>query len=182
MAEEEIVDRVSKSPIQTLDLDQYYPVAEIVEIDLKDWLYKGLIVKEQEFRDEVQQHDWSQYRGKHVALFCSTDAIVPIWTWMLMQASLYPEAEDVYYGRKDDVLTLLFKDKLQAEVDLSQFEDKPAVVKGCDDKTIPSGAFMEAVKLLMPRAKSIMYGEPCSTVPVYKRPVRRKSSATTKNS
>ena len=174
---DEIVNRVDKSPVQTVDLGDYYPEGEITEIDLKDWLYQGLILKEQEFRDKIKEHDWSQYQDKNIALHCSADAIIPVWAWMLMQVSLHPVARQVFFGKKDDVLYALFRENLQARLDPARFDGKPAVIKGCGDKPVPAGAFMEATQMLMPYVKSIMYGEPCSTVPVYKKPAQRKSSA-----
>ncbi|MEL6671449.1 MAG: DUF2480 family protein [Bacteroidota bacterium] len=165
----EIVNRISNSPIVTFKLEHYHAPGERVQIDIKDQLFQGLILRERDFRGWVKEHDWSQYQGAHVAIYCSTDAIIQVWAYMLLAAKLQPFAETVVFGTLEELETQLFRQALD-QLDFSQFEGKPVVVKGCSDIQIPAGVYVEAMRRLLPFAKKLSYGEPCSTVPLYKRP------------
>src|SRR5690606_30207963 len=136
--------------------------------DIKDNLFHGLILKEKDFRDFVKNHDWGQYKDKHVALTCSADAIIPVWAYMLLANKLAPYAATVAFGSLETLETLLFE-RAFSKINIEQFRDQRVVVKGCGDKLIPFSAYVELTARLTPVVKSIMYGEPCSTVPVFKR-------------
>lgn len=165
---EEIINRVAKSGIESIDLDEFFPKHGIVVLDMKDWLYMGLILKEQHFREQLEAHDWSQYAGKWVTLACTADAIVPLWAYMLFTVKLQPFAAKVFFGTKEELLASHYHETL-SQIDWPAFADKRVVVKGCGDYPVPAAAYVEATSCLLPYAKSIMYGEPCSTVPVYKK-------------
>ena len=165
---EPIVNKVAQSGLNGFDLADLYPKGERVVYDIKDNLFHGLILREKDFRQFVKEHDWSLYQGKHVALVCSTDAIVPTWAYMLLANKLAPFAETVAFGTPDTLETLLFE-KAIAGLDIEQYRDQRVVVKGCGEIDIPVSAFVELTTRLTQVAKSIMYGEPCSTVPIFKR-------------
>jgi len=167
--EEQIVNRVASSPLMTIDLEDIYDGAERVAYDISQNLYEGLILREQEFRAFIKAHDWSQYEGKNVRVYASTDAIIPTWAFMLLVAKLEPVANFVMIGPEEAFELALFNRKFDA-LDWSQFDDKPVVVKGCGELAISETIFGELTRRLVPRVKSLMFGEPCSTVPVYKRP------------
>src|SRR5690606_27756098 len=152
----------------TIDLADYAPTEDIVIYDIKDNLFHGLLLKEKDFRAFIKEHDWSQYQNKHVGIICSTDAIVPTWAYMLLANKLEPYALSVHFGDKKDVLNQLFNDAL-AQIDFGVYEDQRVVVKGCGDIYVPESAFIKFTLGLSKVVKSIMYGEPCSTVPVFKR-------------
>lgn len=166
--EEAIVNKVAQSALVTLDLADFYPKDEIVTFDVKDYLFMELILKEKEYRETLKNREWSAYQDKIVAITCSADAIIPLWAYMLAVTYLQPFAKDIVFGTSDDVLKSLILKKLQ-HIDPKEFADKRIVVKGCGDKEIPESAFVEITKILRPVAKSIMYGEPCSTVPIFKK-------------
>ena len=166
--EEAIVNKVTQSALVTLDLERFYPSEQIVLFDVRDYLYMELILKEKDYRDTLKSLDWSSYENKYVAITCTADAIIPLWAYMLAVAYLQPFAKDIVFGTPDEVFRILFLKNLQ-QIDAQEFKDKRVVVKGCGDKMIPENAFVEITKILRPVAKSIMYGEPCSTVPIYKR-------------
>lgn len=166
--QENIVNKVAQSGLLTLDLANYAPKDDIVIYDIKENLFHGLILKEKDFRAFIKEHDWSQYEGKHIGITCSTDAIVPVWAYMLLANKLEPYASSIHFGDKDQVIDFLFNETL-AKIDYKQFEDQRVVVKGCGDIFIPESAFVKFTAELTKVAKSIMYGEPCSTVPIYKR-------------
>jgi len=163
------VNRVAKSGLLTLDLEDYYHKGERLLIDVKDYLFQGLILREKDFRTFVKEHDWSKYKGKNVAITCSSDAIVPTWTYMLLTVKLEPEANFIVFGDLRDLEKALFQDAL-AKIDIKTFAGAKVVVKGCGDFPVPESAYVEIARLLRPVAATIMYGEPCSTVPIYKRP------------
>ncbi len=165
---DEIINRVEKSGIITLDLDTYYPAGPILEFDIKDWLWQGLVLREKEFRERLETFDWSIYQDSIVCIFCSADAIVPYWAYMLLAVKLEPVAKELVYGNQEQYLSLYYSKELQ-KLKPSDFEDKRIIIKGCGDKPVPVAAYVEITRLLSPVAKSIMYGEPCSTVPVFKR-------------
>lgn len=168
MEEKEIINRVASSPIVTLNLEDYYHGGERVEYDIAQHLFQGLILKEKDFREFIKDHDWSIYQGKNVALFCSEDAIVPTWAYMLLATKLSPYVNMVVFGKNEVLEFALFKEAL-SKIDLTLFENRPVVIKGCGDLPISESAYVEITRLLMPVAKSIMYGEPCSTVPLFKK-------------
>lgn len=165
---EEIINKVAQSGLETIDLEDYYPQGETVVFDMKDHLFMGLILKEKDFRAAMQSHDWEQYRGKNVGLICSVDAIVPLWAYMLVMTQLEPIAAYAAFGDTTFIHQTLYLQNL-AKIDVSAFTDKRIVIKGCGDKRVGEIAYAEITRLLRPVAKSIMYGEPCSTVPVYKK-------------
>ncbi len=165
----EIVNRVAKSPIITFDLGEYYAKGERVQIDIKDQLFQGMILREKDFRAYVKEQDWSDYQDKYVAIYCSADAIVPVWAYMLLATKLAPYSKHVAFGTLEALETELYQEAL-SKVKVEEFEGRPIVIKGCGDKPVPNAAYIMASRLLQPVAKTIMYGEPCSTVPLYKKP------------
>ena len=164
----EVVNRIANSPIITFKLEEYYPQGGRIVIDIKDQLFQGMILRERDFRNWVKEHDWSQYEGKHVALTCSVDAIVQVWAYMLLESKLQPFATTVIYGTEEDLEHKLWEQTLD-EIDFSSFQDRPVVIKGCSDIEIPTSIYVEATRRILPFAKKISYGEPCSTVPVWKK-------------
>jgi len=166
--EEEIINKVAQSALVTIDLEKFYPTEEIVLFDLKNYLFMELILKEKEYREALKNFDWSIFQNKNVAITCSTDAIIPLWAYMLAVTYLGPYASDIVFGNEKEVLNALILKKIQ-QIDPNEFEGKRVVVKGCGDKKIPENAYIEITKVLRPVVKSIMYGEPCSTVPIFKR-------------
>lgn len=167
--ENEIVNRVASSGLVTFDLEQYYQQGERIAIDLKDHLFQGLILREKDFREFIRSHDWAAYRDKFVAVHCSADAIIPTWAYMLVASALSPFARKVVLGSLDDLEAKIFSDAL-AKIDWKQFDNAKVVVKGCSKVAVPPAVYVETTALLRQHAASIMFGEPCSTVPVYKRP------------
>jgi hypothetical protein len=167
--QENIVNKVAQSGLITIDLAKYSPIVEdIIIYDIKDNLFHGLILREKDFRDFVKEHDWSNYTGKHVGITCSTDAIVPTWAYMILANKLTPFAKSITFGTKDDIIRQQYTEAINA-IDYSTYQDARVVVKGCGDIYIPESAFVTFTSKLSQVAKSIMYGEPCSTVPVFKR-------------
>ena len=165
---EEIINRVAQSKLITFDLEELYPEGERVLVDLKEWLYEGLILREKEFRKNVAAHDWSQYKNTYVAITCSTDAIVPGWANMLITSKLEPYAKKVVYGDLETLETVIYQEALQ-DFDFSSYQDKPVIIKGCANKPVPQNAYLFATTRIQKIAKSVMYGEACSAVPIYKR-------------
>jgi hypothetical protein len=163
-----IVNKVAESGLITLDLEAYYPKGEIVVFDLKEYLFMGLILKEKDFRAALQQLDWSVYQEKNVAVTCTADAVIPMWAYMLISSYLQPVANEVVFGNTDDLRRQVLLRNIQ-QIDMTEFADKRIVVKGCGDAPVGEFAYMEITNKLRPVAKSIMYGEPCSTVPIYKK-------------
>lgn len=165
--EDVIVNKVAKSGIITLDLEQFLPEGEIAVVDLKDFLFMELILKEKEFREKMKSLNWELYMGKNVALMCSADAIIPLWAYMLTTSYLQQVANNIVFGTAENLINTLLLKNLK-NLNIEEYEGARVVVKGCGDKNIPETAYVEVTRLLMPVAKSIMYGEPCSTVPIYK--------------
>lgn len=165
---EKIVNKVAESGIITIDLAEYFPKNELAEFDLKNYLFKGLILKEQDFRTALKETDWTKYQGKNVAIFCSADAIIPQWAFMLVATYLQPMASYFIFGEKK-MLEMFLLNQAISKIDVEHFKDQRVVIKGCGEKEIPVSAYIEITRLLRPVAKSIMYGEPCSTVPIFKR-------------
>lgn len=165
---EPIINKVAESSLTTLNLEDYYPTDEIALFDLKPFLFMELILKEKDFRQALQQLDWTPYTGKTVAVTCSADAIIPVWAYMLVASYLEPITKEVVMGDENTAIRQLFLKNIN-NIDTATFEDKRVVIKGCGDQPIGDYAYMEITKKLRPVVKSIMYGEPCSTVPVYKK-------------
>lgn len=166
---DEIINRVASSPLITLDLEKLSPAGDRVQYDLKDNLFQGIILKEKDFRTFLGEHDWTFYTGKHVAVYCSVDAILPHWAFMLLVSKISPHAATVVFGNLDDLERELFRRSIR-QLNPEDYREKKIVVKGCGDKTVPVSAYMEVMTLLQPVATSIMFGEPCSTVPIFKKP------------
>ena len=168
MSENQIVNRVAQSSLVTLNLEDYSHPGPRVVYDLKEHLFKGLILREKDFRDSLKQEDWSKYKDQNVAVICSADAIIPQWAFMLIAVHLEPYANMVVFGDLQALEQTLFQNAL-ASIDLDPFKDAKIVIKGCGEIPIPEFAYVEISRLLRPVAASIMYGEPCSTVPIYRK-------------
>ncbi|MEP7257108.1 MAG: DUF2480 family protein [Flavitalea sp.] len=165
---EEIINKVATSALLQLDLEEYFPKDKIVVFDLKPHLFMELILKEKDFRAGLQHHDWSIYQNNIVAVTCSADAIIPVWAYMLLATYLEPIAKEVIFGDELAARQQVFLKNID-QIDISQFMDKRVVIKGCGELPVGEFAYMQITKRLRPVAKSIMYGEPCSTVPIYKK-------------
>lgn len=167
--EDQIINKVAKSGLISLDLEDYYHSGERVLYDLKDNLFMGLILKEKDFREFLKTHDWSQYSGKNVAIICTEDAVIPTWAYMLLTIQLEPFANAIVFGNLQDLETKLYNDAL-AKINFAEYTGAKVVVKGCSKVAVPTTAYVEITRRLKPYAQSIMFGEPCSTVPLYKKP------------
>lgn len=166
---ETIVNKVAESGIITLDLAQYLPAADsLMLFDLKPFLFREMILREKDYRAALPEHDWAQYTGKNVAIHCTADAIVPVWAYMLAATYLQPVANYVYFGTVDELQKDITLTNIKA-IEKEEYTDKRVVIKGCGDTPIPDAAYIAITQHLRPVAKSIMYGEPCSTVPIYKK-------------
>lgn len=163
------INKVAESGIITLDLESYFPKEDIMIFDLKDFLYMGLILKEKEFRQALKELNPENFKEKIVAVTCSVDAIIPMWAYMLISSTIQPFAKDITIGNTDDAKKKILLKNI-AQINKEEYADKRVVIKGCGETPIPEEAYLEATNILRPVAKSIMYGEPCSTVPVYKKP------------
>ena len=166
---DQIINRVASSAIISIDLESFYPEGERVVFDIKNNLYEDTILREKEFRAFIKEHDWSMYKGKNVAITCSVEAIVPTWAYMLIASKLTPIANHFIFGDLHELEKDLFSIAL-SKVKIEKYRDSKIVVKGCSNNAIPISAYVELVRILQPITASIMFGEPCSTVPVYKRP------------
>ncbi|CAL2081055.1 DUF2480 family protein [Tenacibaculum sp. 190524A05c] len=164
---EEIVNRVANSKLVTIDLEDFYPSGQRVKFDISDWLFEGLLLREKDFRDQVKNHDWSQYKDAYVALGCSTDAIIPSWAYLLLSTQLNPFAKKVIVGDLELLETVLFSEII-GNLEVDSFQGKPVIIKGCANKPIPQSAYSFLIERIQPAAKSIMFGEACSTVPLFK--------------
>jgi len=165
---DEIINKVSNSKLITIDLEELYPEGERVLFDIKDWLFDQIILKEKDFRASVKSHDWSRYENTYVALTCSVDAIIPSWAYLLLSSELAPYSKKIVVGNLELLETSLFQDIIQ-NLSIESFKEKPIIIKGCAQKPIPASAFSMLIHKLQPIAKSIMYGEACSTVPLFKK-------------
>ncbi|WP_372473636.1 DUF2480 family protein [Capnocytophaga sp. ARDL2] len=165
---EEIVNKVANSSLEIFDLEDYYPNETIAIIDISQWLYEGIVLREKEFRSALAEIDWNQYDQHLVALHCSTDAIIPSWAMMLVASYLQPYAKEIVQGTKEQLLLSYYQNKIN-EIDFSVFQDKPTIIKGCAKKPIPEECYVMALKKMQDYARSIMFGEACSAVPIYKR-------------
>lgn len=166
---DEIINKVAGSGLITIDLEEFYPKGERVLFDIKPLLFHELILKEKDFREFIKQHDWKSYHGKMLAITCTADAIVPTWAFMLVSIALEPFAKKIIFGTLETLEAILFNEALRS-MTFSDYQDKRVVIKGCGNLPVSTNAYVELVKELRPYAKSIMYGEPCSTVPLYKAP------------
>ncbi|NBB19438.1 DUF2480 family protein [Runella sp. CRIBMP] len=166
---EEIINRVAKSGLVTLDLEDYYHPGARVLYDLKENLFMGMILKEKDFREFLKSHDWSQYKGQNVAITCTEDAIIPTWAYMLLALHLEPYANSVVFGNLNDLEEKLYFDAIN-HINPEDYRDARVVVKGCSKHPVPTAAYVEITRKLQPVAQTLMFGEPCSTVPLYKRP------------
>ncbi|MDO6516261.1 DUF2480 family protein [Zobellia uliginosa] len=165
---DEIINRVAESKLVTFNLEDYYVQGRRVLFDISNWLFEGLLLKEKDFRSRAAEHDWSQYQGAYVALHCSTDAIVPGWAYMLLATHLHPFAKKCVQGSLEDLETVLYTETL-SNLEISEFKDKMVIIKGCSNKPVPANAYLLATSKLQGVVKSLMYGEACSSVPLYKR-------------
>lgn len=166
--QDNFVNRVAQSGLISFDLAEFYPTGDRVLYDIKDNLFHGLMLREKDFREFIKTHDWTQYQHKHVAITCSSDAIVPTWAYMLLGNKMAPYATSIVFGNLEVLETVLFGQAL-ANLDIEKYRDERVVIKGCGDIPVPVSAYVELTAKLSNVAKSIMYGEPCSTVPIYKR-------------
>lgn len=173
MESKPLINRVAASGLITLNLEEFFPEGEIAIFDLKDYLFRELILKEKDFRKALKELDWSQYADKHLLITCSTDAIIPIWAYMLVTVYATPIAKSIFQGSVEEFYKKSFSETL-SQLDINQYEDKLLVIKGCSNKPVPTAAYVELTRLLQPVARSIMFGEPCSTVPLYKKPKIKK--------
>lgn len=169
MAEEEtIINKVAQSGLINIDLEDYYPKGKRMIIDISEALFQGLLLKEKDFRAWVKEHNWEQYKDAYLAVHCSTDAIVPVWAYMLVASSLDNLAKKVVFGTLEELETLIFSQIIH-DLDVSEWVDKRLIIKGCGNLPVPRSAYVMITNKLRPIAKSIMYGEACSTVPIYKK-------------
>ncbi|NBB88432.1 MAG: DUF2480 family protein [Bacteroidetes bacterium] len=166
--EKPLVNRVKKSPLKTINLEEYYPDTEIIELDVKDFLFKGLLLREKEFRASIADYNWEVFENKILCVHCSTDAIVPVWSYMLIASKAAPFVKQSFHGRKEQFLQHYFRKQIES-ADWSHYKDGLIVIKGCSEKEVPQSAYLDLTVALQPFAKSIMFGEACSTVPVYKK-------------
>lgn len=166
--EGEIINRVANSKLQVIDLEDYYPVGPRSEIDISQWLMEGIVLVESRFRESLKNTDFTVFKGHYVAVNCSTDAIIPQWAWMLLQMELTGIAEKVVLGSLEHLETALYIPIID-QLDINPYIDMPVIVKGCSNKPVPIGAYMKITERLHNVAKSVMYGEACSAVPVYKK-------------
>lgn len=168
----EIVNKIKQSKLETVDLEKFAADVQLHELDLKDFLFQGLILKEVEFRERMDSQDWEQYKGAYLTVYCSTDAIIPKWAYMLVVQYAEPFAMDVLFGNRPAALSQIFRQKID-ETDWKKYEDRFVLLKGCSKIDVPADVYMYATKKLLPHVKKLMYGEACSNVPVY----RKKNTA-----
>jgi hypothetical protein len=164
-----IVNKVAESSLLTINLEEYFPEDNPVVFDLKEYLFMGLIVKEKEFREALNKTDANSFLGKTVLVMCSTDAIIPMWAYMLVSAKLQPVVKELFYGTKDEWKKKKLLEAI-ATIDTSIYKDQRVVIKGCGNDPVPAEGYLEITNRLRPVVKSLMYGEPCSTVPIFKQP------------
>lgn len=164
---EEIINKVANSALEVFDLEDHYPKGIRSQVDISKWLLEGFLLKEKDFREHLKNHDWTQYQDQFVAINCSTDAIVPAWASILVTIQLAPFAKKIVNGNIDDLNAALYEELL-AKIDYSVYANKSIIIKGCSQKPVPMRAYVLAAQNLQPFARSIMYGEACSAVPLYK--------------
>ncbi|MFH6767595.1 DUF2480 family protein [Gaetbulibacter aquiaggeris] len=166
--QDEIINRVANSKLVTINLEDYYPPGKRILFDIKDWLFEGFVLREKDFRDKANQFDWSQFKDNYVALTCSSDAIIPAWAFILLSIHLEPFAKKTVIGNLQVLETSIYQEVLNT-LDISEFTNKPIIIKGCSKKPVPQNAYIMLASKLKPIAHSIMYGEACSSVPLYKK-------------
>ena len=166
---EEIVNKVAQSKLMPVNLEDFYPAGRRIQIDLKDWLFEGIMLREKDYRAAIKEHDFSQYQDAYVALHCSEDAIIPTWAYMLMTSNVTPFAKKVVQGDLVQLETALYHEII-GSLNVSDYEGQRIIMKGCGEKPVPVSAYTAFVEKVQPVALSILFGEPCSTVPVYKKP------------
>lgn len=167
-AQDQISNKVASSSLITFDLERYFLPGDRVLFDIKDHLFQGLMLKEKDFRDFIKEHDWKQYQHKYVAIHCSEDAIVPTWAYMLLAIALQPYSSKVVFGSAEELEVAIFQESL-AKVNWSEYKDAKVVIKGCSKISVPVAVYVEVTNKLKPFVSSIMFGEPCSTVPLFKK-------------
>lgn len=165
---DEIINRVANSKLITIDLEDFYPEGKRAIFDIKDWLYEELILREKDFRESVKNHDWSLYKENYVALTCSSDAIIPSWAYLLITTELNNYAKKVVIGDLELLETVIFNEII-TNLNINEFKNKPVIIKGCSNKPIPQSAYSMLISKIQPEVKNIMYGEACSTVPLFKK-------------
>lgn len=163
-----IINKVAQSALEVFDLEDYYPEGTQTQIDLSIWLLDGFLLIEKEFRNHLKNHDWTQYQNQHVALFCSTEAIYPAWATLLITMQLTPYTKSITYGKTPAIAETHYQNTL-SKIDFSIYHNKAVILKGCAKKPVPMTAYVLAAQKLQPHAKSIMYGEACSAVPLFKK-------------
>lgn len=166
--EDEIINKVANSSLEVFDLEDYFPDEHVVELDLSQWLFEGFLLKEKDFREQLKNFDWSIYKDKYVGITCSTEAVLPAWTFALVAVYLKPFSLKIIHGNKEQIIIEWYDDIL-SKLDYSPFQDKPVILKGCSKKEVPQAVYTLAIQKLMNHAKSIMFGEACSAVPLFKR-------------
>ena len=166
---DQLINRVASSGLITIKLEDYFPPYDIISLDLKDYLFRGLILKEMDFRAAMKDYHWDSVNGKLLTVFCSADAIIPTWAYMLVAQHATPHVHSVYYGTKEECIRTWFSLRIK-EMDAEEYRDAKLVIKGCSEKEVPASAYLEITAKLKEVASSIMFGEPCSTVPIFKRP------------
>jgi len=166
---DEIINRVANSGLITFNIEDLLPVGDRVFLDIKNQLYQEVMLKEKDFRAFLKEHDWSEFQDKFVAIGCSVDAIIPTWAFMLIGIKLQPFAKRVVYGDLELLENAILNDQID-QIDFSNYEGKRVVIKGCSDKAISEQAYVDVAQRLIPFASSVMFGESCSTVPLFKRP------------
>ena len=165
---DEIINKVANSVLEVFDLEDYYPTGIRTQIDISQWLLEGFLLKEKDFREALKNHNWKQYENHYVAINCSTDAIIPAWASILVTVYLSPFAKKVVMGKLNDIETAIYQEIIPT-IDYTKYKDKPVILKGCSKKPVPESAYIMAIQKLQPLAKSIMYGEACSAVPLFKK-------------
>ncbi len=166
--EDTLINKVAQSGLITLNLEKFFPQGEIAHFDLKNYLFMELILKEKDFREALKIHDWTQYEGKNILVYCSADAIIPVWAYMLVATYAEPFAREIYQGDEENFYKTYYFNAIN-NLNIAEYEGQKIVIKGCSDLPVPPAAYLALTKKLRPFAQSIMYGEPCSTVPIYKK-------------
>lgn len=164
----EIVNKIQQSKLDTIDLEKFAAGVQIFELDLKDFLFQEMILKEAEYREKMEAHDWQQYEGGFLTVYCSTDAIIPKWAYMLVVQYAEGYAKDVLFGTRREAMSQIFRQKID-QADWTKYEDRFVLLKGCSKLDVPAEVYMYATKKLLPHVKKLMYGEACSNVPVYRK-------------
>ena len=165
---DEIINRVASSKLVTFDLEDLYTPGKRAVLDISQWLEQGFLLREKQFRESVKNYDWSSYQNSYIALQCSTDAIVPAWAFMLVASQLQGIAARTVTGSLDMLETILYTERIAA-LDVTPYADTPIIIKGCSNKPVPENAYLLLIEKLQPIARSLMFGEACSSVPLYKR-------------